>query len=141
MFFNVTFGLFFKESPIFLDFYIGDLLVGNDFFSKRIKQLRTENNLTLEKFGEKVGANKTRVSMWETKGTVPRQDVLLKICKEFNVSVDYLLGNAAIGECSSENLKLTYLQRKLGELDKEQLETADQMLSAVFKDIFNDRKK
>ena len=36
--------------------------------------------------------------MWETDGTVPRQEMLLQLCEFFNVSADYLLGNDRTNE-------------------------------------------
>lgn len=42
---------------------------------------------------EKLGVQKSRVSMWETNGTIPRNDTLLKLCDFFNVTAVYLLGN------------------------------------------------
>lgn len=67
--------------------------MGNEFFAKKIKQLRKERGLTMEQLAEEMEVTKSRVNMWENKGSVPRQDVLLKLAKFFGVSIDELLGN------------------------------------------------
>lgn len=43
--------------------------------------------------GNELGISKTTISYWRnTKGVIPKQDVLVKIANYFNVTVDYLLG-------------------------------------------------
>lgn len=49
--------------------------MGNAKFSERIKAERLKKNLGQEELAKKLGIQKTRVCMWETQGTVPRQDV------------------------------------------------------------------
>ena len=66
---------------------------GNKIFAERVKAEKEKHNLTTTQLAEKLGINKSRISMWETNGTIPRQDMLLKLCTLFNVSSDYLLGN------------------------------------------------
>lgn len=76
--------------------------------------------------------------MWENNGTVPRMEVLVKLAQYFGVTTDYLLGNDSTTNLSEENSKLNSLQRNLGKLNENELETATRMLKAVFMDIFND---
>lgn len=57
---------------------------------ERVREIRKELNLTLEKFGEKVGVGKTAISKIE-KGENSLTDQMLKsICREYNVSYDFL---------------------------------------------------
>ena len=43
--------------------------------------------------GKELGISKTTISYWRnTKGTTPKQEVLIRIAEYFNVSTDFLLG-------------------------------------------------
>lgn len=112
--------------------------MGNEAFSKKIKKLRMEKGLSLEQLATALGINKSRASMWESNGTVPRDEVLIAISKYFNVSIDYLLGNEGMEGKMPDNSKLQYLQRNLGKLDATSLEKAETVLRVVFDDIFED---
>ena len=58
---------------------------------ERIKVIRKELGLTLEKFGEKLGVTKTTISRIE-KGVNNLTDQMAKaICREYNVDYDYLM--------------------------------------------------
>lgn len=110
----------------------------NKYFQSRVKELRGKANLTMEGLALELGVTKSRVNMWENKGTVPRMDALVKLAKRFNVTTDYLLGNDDCDSIDPSRAKLNSLQRNLGKLNEEDLEKAEGMLKAVFKDIFND---
>ena len=57
---------------------------------ERIKVIRKELGLTLEKFGEKLGVTKTTISRIE-KGVNNLTDQMARsICREYNVDNDYL---------------------------------------------------
>ena len=58
---------------------------------ERVREIRKELNLTLEKFGEKLGVGKTAISKIE-KGENSLTDQMLKsICREYNANYDYLM--------------------------------------------------
>ena len=58
---------------------------------ERIKVIRKELGLTLEKFGEKLGVKKTTISRIE-KGVNNLTDQMARsICREYNVDYDYLM--------------------------------------------------
>lgn len=61
-------------------------------FSKKLKELRIEKQLSLNEWSKIIGFAKSTVTEWETKENEPNYDTLIKISKFFNVSVDYLLG-------------------------------------------------
>ncbi len=111
--------------------------MGNQFFQTRVKELREKSHLSMEQLAIKLGITKSRVNMWENSGTVPRMDVLVNLANYFGVTTDYLLGNDTNDNISTSNEKLSSLQRNLGKLNEEDLERAEGMLKAVFKDIFN----
>ena len=58
-----------------------------------IKKLRTDNGMTLEELGDKVGVGKSTVRKWEN-GMIDnmKRDKIAKIAKVFGVSPSYLLG-------------------------------------------------
>lgn len=58
---------------------------------ERVKEIRKELDLTLEKFGEKLGVTKVAISNIE-KGNRNLTDQMAKsICREYNVNYDYLM--------------------------------------------------
>ena len=59
---------------------------------ERIKHIRAEQKLTLEKLSERVGIS--RNFLWEIEDgrKAPALSTLCGICRELNVSADYLLG-------------------------------------------------
>ena len=105
---------------------------GNKIFAERVKAEKEKHNLTTTRLAEKLGINKSRISMWETNGTIPRQDMLLKLCTLFNVSSDYLLGN----EVDMKSEQISSIQRKLSKLNPTDLEKANNILDAAFAEIF-----
>lgn len=115
--------------------------MGNRTFANRIKRLRTDKNLSLDGLANELGINKSRIGMWENNGTVPRDDILIKLSKYFDVSIDYLLGNEKMEDKEPDSERLQYLQRGLGKLDEVRLEKAEKMLSVMFDDIFENGKE
>lgn len=58
---------------------------------ERVKEIRKELDLTLEKFGEKLGVTKVAISNIE-KGNRNLTDQMAKsICREYNANYDYLM--------------------------------------------------
>lgn len=60
-------------------------------FSKIIKKLRKDSNLTQNELAEKLGVTYQAVSKWETGKNMPDISILRLISKEFNVNLDYLI--------------------------------------------------
>lgn len=58
-----------------------------------LKSLREKNNLTQEQLAEHVMVTRQAVSRWETGETQPNTDTLRLLSKEFNVSINTLLGS------------------------------------------------
>lgn len=57
---------------------------------ERIKEIRKSYNLTLEKFGERIGMKKSSVSQLENGINSVTEQTLKSICREFNVSEEWL---------------------------------------------------
>lgn len=64
----------------------------NNLFSKRLKDLRTENNLSRVKLAEKLQVSVRLISYWENEQRECDFDMLIKISDIFDTSIDYLLG-------------------------------------------------
>ena len=58
-----------------------------------LKQLREKNHLTQDQLAERVLVTRQAVSRWETGETQPNTDTLKLLSKEFNVSINTLLGS------------------------------------------------
>ena len=58
---------------------------------ERIKQIRKSLDLTLEKFGEKLGVGKGAISALENGKRNLTDQMAKSICREYNVNYDYLI--------------------------------------------------
>lgn len=112
--------------------------MANEIFAARIKLLRQNKGLSLDQLAKELQINKSRVGMWESSGTIPREDVLIKLSQYFDVSTDYLLGNDTMKGNMPSNSEIQRLQRGLEKLNDEDLKRAEDMLKLVFKDIFEE---
>ena len=114
--------------------------MGNSLFKTRIKKLRNNKEWSMETLAEKLDTKKSTVSMWENSDVIPREEMLIKISKLFDVSIDYLLGNDEMEGKAPDNSELAYIQRNLEKMDSERLNKAKTILKAVFGDIFEDEE-
>lgn len=58
----------------------------------RIKKERENLNLTREELAQKIGVSYSAIAMYEQGNREPNNELLLKMCKIFNCSMDYLTG-------------------------------------------------
>lgn len=58
---------------------------------ERVREIRKALGLTLEKFGEKLGVGKTAISKLEKDERNLTDQMAKAICREYNVSYDYLI--------------------------------------------------
>lgn len=59
---------------------------------ERIKHERLRLNIKQKDLSEYLGVAKSTLGMWETNKREPGSDILIKLSKKFNVTIDYLLG-------------------------------------------------
>ena len=59
----------------------------------KLKNLRENNNLTQDQLAERVLVTRQAVSRWETGETQPNTETLKLLSKEFDVSINTLLGS------------------------------------------------
>ncbi|MBR5952611.1 MAG: helix-turn-helix transcriptional regulator, partial [Pseudobutyrivibrio sp.] len=55
-------------------------------------ELRTKNGLSQDELADKIFVTRQAVSRWENGDTVPNTETLKLLSKEFNVSINTLLG-------------------------------------------------
>ena len=58
---------------------------------ERVNEIRKSLNLTMEKFGEKLGVTKSAINKIEKNERVLTDQMSKSICREFNVNYDYLV--------------------------------------------------
>lgn len=64
----------------------------------RIKELRLDKGLSQESLAKILNVHQTAVSQWEKSRTMPDIELLTKMARHFDVSIDYLLGNEIAAE-------------------------------------------
>lgn len=58
---------------------------------ERVNEIRKSLNLTMEKFGEKLGVTKSAINKIEKNERALTDQMSKSICREFNVNYDYLV--------------------------------------------------
>ena len=59
---------------------------------QRLKELRIEQKITQKQLADILQTNNSSVCDWERGRTEPNVEMIVSICKYFDVSADYLLG-------------------------------------------------
>lgn len=62
------------------------------YLGMKLKSLRQEKELTQRQLANILELTPAAISAYETGGNYPSADVIIKICKFFNISSDFLLG-------------------------------------------------
>lgn len=88
--------------------------------NERIKELRKNLNLTLEKFGKRLGVGKTAIFKIEKGENTLTEQMLLSICREYNVSEEWLrTGSGEMFEKFDRDDQLTVWAAKVLKEDDE----------------------
>lgn len=116
--------------------------------NSRIRKLRKTLGLSQAEFGEKIGVKQTTVAGYETGGRTPLDAVVSLICREFNVSEQWLrtgegemftavtrkeeiaafVGNVLSG--TSEDFKVRFIAA-LAELNEDQWKLIEDMIEKL----------
>jgi len=67
-------------------------MIQSSDFSKRLKELREERNLSLRQLAEDTGYSHNSIGRWQKRIQVPNADVIIKLANYFGVTVGYLVG-------------------------------------------------
>lgn len=63
-------------------------------FAKRLKDLRTEKEMTQMQLAFDTKISKSSIAAWELCVSVPNANAIVTLARYFNVSCDYLLGES-----------------------------------------------
>lgn len=61
-------------------------------FPVKLKEVRNKHHYSQKQVAEGIGISETLYQKYEYGKTKPAYDVIIKLCKYFNISADYLLG-------------------------------------------------
>lgn len=70
-----------------------------------IQTLRKKKGLSQEKLAEKINVTRQTISNWELGETAPNPEQLILLSKQFDISIDELVGNDAMPSGSSRENK------------------------------------
>jgi transcriptional regulator with XRE-family HTH domain len=72
---------------------------------ERIIQLRKQQNLSQEELAKKTGVSRTIIGNYERNENTPSIEVIIKLAKVFNVSVDFLIGEGQLSNLDKDLLR------------------------------------
>lgn len=61
-------------------------------FSIRLRELRTDKQMSMKQLAVAIGTTDAAISNWENGINEPKISYVIRLCEFFNVSADYLLG-------------------------------------------------
>ena len=67
-------------------------MIEKNKFAERLKELRNEKGLTQKQLSKETGIAQSTLSMYEVGTNSPRLDLIIILCRYFNVTSDYLIG-------------------------------------------------
>ena len=101
-----------------------DIAVYLPEFGQRLKQLRSQRNISQISLAKQLGISKSVISSYENDIHYPPYDVLLQMARLFGVSTDYLLGLS--GNCTINVEGLTNKQIEAVKMIVDELKTTNQ---------------
>ena len=60
--------------------------------NEKLRELRKEKGVMQKEVAKAIGVTANAITNYETGTRQPTDDILIKLCKYYNVSADYLLG-------------------------------------------------
>ena len=92
-----------------------------EILGKRVRDLRTDANISQTTLAEYLGLGKTAVSMLETGQRATSVDVLVRLSEYFDVTIDYLVGKSEFPDYSASEdvIPYPYFPIRLKELREE----------------------
>lgn len=102
------------------------------FFWERFYNLCINNNTTPNAVCKEIGLSTAAATHWKN-GSMPAADILIKISEQFNISVDYLLGNESnTSELPEQDKKMLDMLHRLNKTGKEKAEQYLELLSLQY---------
>jgi transcriptional regulator with XRE-family HTH domain len=107
-------------------------------FSKRIRELRRQHNLSQTELGKIVGLHYTHISRYERGLSIPASDTLKRLAEGLGVTTDYLI-DGKTNEVAKAKLEDKYLLQMFKEV--ESLPEDDKMVVKKLLNAFLTNKK
>ena len=83
------------------------------FRGDRLREIREKRNLTQDDLNSRLGFGGTQVYRYETGKADPSPEILVRLARELEVTVDYLLGLVDAPSAHLEESELSSIERKL----------------------------
>lgn len=108
-------------------------------FGKKLKKLRQDENLTQEELAKKINSSRSNIANYENDKNMPSVEILEKLSKILNCSIDYLLGNSNVKNSTSDNvedylLKIGLDMKKYNPPTENQKKQIEEFAKLVLKD-------
>ncbi len=90
------------------------------YFGEKLRELRVQHNMSQKELAEKLGIVSGTVSAYEQDKKRPSLEVLVKICRIFSISSDYLLGlndNMNLMKASLTDYQMGIIRQLIRELE------------------------
>lgn len=95
-------------------------------FGSKLKTLRKEKSLSQRQIAESLGMSINSISQYENDKRFPDEKVLVRLCKYYDVTSDYLLGL-----CETKKSLHVYDELYSNKLDSEQKELISKLIDMI----------
>ncbi len=86
---------------------------------QRLAEVRKDHGDTQQGLADKLNVTKFTISNWEQEKSVPSHELLVKVCRLYSVSADYLLGISDIDPAYAQRRRLEqFTPEELAELKR-----------------------
>lgn len=106
-------------------------------FGTILKKLRQDNNLTQDELAKKIETSRSNIANYENDKNMPSVDILEKLAKLFNVTIDYLLGKSDIRnpeKADLDKLQIGLSAKDYSNITDEQIKQIEDFAKFVLKD-------
>ena len=104
-------------------------------FGKRVRECREAKSLSQDELAKKAEVSRTIIGNYERNANTPSIEVLLKLAKVFNVTVDYLIGEGQLSAFDKDLLK------RIEDIEKLDAETKQHLFFLIDNVIQNYKTK
>lgn len=110
-------------------------------FGTNLKKIRQDSNLTQEELAKKINTSRSNIANYENDKNMPSIDILEKLSKVFNCSIDYLLGKSDIRNYDKDKQEFRFAYHKEIEgLTDEEIADALRFYKEMKKRVGKDKK-
>lgn len=113
-------------------------------FGTILKKLRQDNNLTQDELAKKIETSRSNIANYENDKNMPSVDILEKLAKLFNVTIDYLLGKSDIRnpeKADLDKLQIGLSAKDYSNITDEQIKQIEDFAKFVLKNNKKDKSE